>query len=354
MNTAETLDPERFHFDIFCVHDWDNGFDDVISRLGGRRFTVFQGCKPNLLVRLFRGSTAFKKILKKSHYDVVHINTMNGVGFVYAWIAKRQGVSVRIVHSHNSAYGSGSAKIKGFAHMVGKKLFGRFATNRLACSTQAGRYLFDNEDFSLIRNGTDVDRFAYDSKSRSVVRRNLDIPTNALVFGSLGRLELAKNPSFQLEVLNRLHEEGYTDSYLLLVGSGSLSEVIRHRAFTEGLSDYVRLPGGTNSPEAFLSALDVFSLPSVYEGFPMVVVEAIDSGLPVLYSDSMQLDEVSQTGMTSAQALDPSAWADRILELWKEARTTERRHGQEIVEEIGFDRRDTTQTLEILYQGLAK
>lgn len=335
MSVVAAMDREHYSFDIFCTHDWDTSYDAAIEAAGGRRLTVFHGHKPPLPVRLAASTMAFRRLLANQQYDIVHINTMNGVGFIYARIAEKAGVPVRIVHSHNADFGAGSRRIKSVAHRLGKRLWGPSASARLACSEDAGHYLYDALPFTLIRNCVDTTRFRYNTDTRQEVRNELGIGAQTLLFGTVGRLAEAKNPVFQVDVLRCLRDRG-EDARLLLVGSGPLEDDILDRAHELGVSDNVHLLGARTDVERYYNALDVFSMPSLFEGAPFTPIEAMSTGLPCLLSTRIPRYDFDSSFIVCADNDNPCAWAEKITQLRSAWLGVDRSAGIEEVNRIGY------------------
>lgn len=288
MNTIRELPRDQFQCDVFCTHDWSDAHDEELASLGAHRYCVFHGFKPNQLKRLTSSPREFRKLLRKNTYDVVHICTMNGMGFLYSRIAQQEKVPARIVHSHNSTFGQGHQLVKKLMHNVGKKLWKKTATQLIACSDESGHYLFDDSLYLLLPNGIDTSQFQFSEKRRAAIRNKLELPQEAFVFGSIGRVTDVKQPLFQVDILRKLREEGIA-AYLLLVGDGPLSSTVEDYAQEAGVSDFLRLPGAKNNPANYYSALDVFTMPSLFEGMPMVLIEAAASGLPCYTSSHIPM-----------------------------------------------------------------
>lgn len=348
MNTVENLDLSKFAFDIYCTHDWDNGYDEEIHCLGGQRYVSFSNHKPGLVHRLQVSTKAWKNLLEKNKYDIVHINTMNGVGFVYAHIAAEIGVPCIVVHSHNSDFGGSHRVVKNIAHETGKKLYGGDATVRLACSQQAGNYLFDNRPFEIIRNGANTKIFVYSRSARNAIREDLDIPESAIVFGSIARLAEAKNPVFQIRILESVRSMGQ-NAFLLLVGSGPLHDEILSEAKERDLLDFVKMPGNTDRPQDFYSAMDIMTMPSVFEGFPMAIAEALSCGLPCLLSPVVPSIDAAHMIQCHLDLSDPVPWARKIVELGRNDDLSMRESYRFEVEGAGYSSAFATRRIESLY-----
>jgi glycosyltransferase involved in cell wall biosynthesis len=346
MNTIESMDLTRYQFDIFCTHDWDSSYDEVIEDFGGHRYTVFPRSKPNLFTRLLASTSAWKRQLKCGSYDAVHINTMNGMGLVYAHIAKSCGVPIRIVHSHNSKYGSSHLPFKRLAHSLGKTLYQSDVTDRIACSIDAGTYLFGKLPFSVIRNGTNTDRFRFDSDIRNQTRKKLNLDDTHFLFGSIGRLTSEKNPLFQIRLLSAMKEKG-VPAKLLLIGVGPLKKAIEHTAAELNLSSDVILKDTTTRPEYYLNALDALTMPSFYEGLPMTIIEAFSCGLPCILSDGIPTIGVPLTYEKHISLADAPAWKDTLYNLYRSH--DKRLNGSHFVKNAGYSSATTTHILEQLY-----
>lgn len=350
MLAATGLDRSEFSFDVFCTHDWDDSHDQALEEVGARRFAVFEGHRPNLVKRTLVSGWRWRQLLRREHYDVVHVNTMNGMGFMYAWLAARQGVPVRLVHSHNSGFGVGHRVLKSIFHRAGQRLWSSYATDRLACSREAGEYLFGDRPFRFVRNSVDTERFAFDAAVRAEVRAELGITDGALLFGSVGRIVEQKNPLFQVEVLRHLVDSG-VDAALILAGAGPLEKATLARAKELGVSARVHLPGGTKHAERYYCALDVFSMPSVFEGFGITVIEAMASGCPCVLSDQIPVFDFDVYLERRESIKDPQAWAETIESMYRASRSWSRNDGKELVEESGYGRADAVAQVLSLYQA---
>lgn len=339
MNAFRLLCGHEFEFTLFTTWDCNSAFDEELSSLGIDRHTVFPGCKPGQVTRLREGSAAFGELIDAIRPDTVYVNTMNGMGFLYSEVARRGGVPVRVVHSHNSAFGSGRAAAKAVMHNLGRAALGGSATARLACSADAGRYLFGGRSFEVVNNGVDTKRFAYDPAARADVRGRLGIPQDAPLFGSVGRIAEAKNPLFQIGTFAEILriEPG---AYYLMVGDGDMKDQVVALAGELGIADRVVMPGYLPNPALVYSALDCFLLPSFYEGLAIVRVEAQCAGCAIVCSDDLPLE----AHLTDIETLLPlsagaRAWAEKAVQMSRTA--GDRAAYSSLVRDAGFDVDDT-------------
>jgi glycosyltransferase EpsF len=219
---------------------------------------------------------------------------MNTLSVFTLFAAKQAGVPVRIAHSH-STLGKGE-----FKRNIMKTLLRPFSrlypTLLLACSEHAGRWLFGDKAFDkgrvkVMRNAIDVNCFRFNLQIRERVRKDLGI-SEKLVIGHAGRFVSVKNHLFLFDIFKEVHSQRQ-DSVLLLVGDGELRTAAEERVKQYGLSDCVLFLGLRDDVHELYQAMDVFVLPSLYEGLPVVGVEAQCAGLPCLFSNRFTKETIS-------------------------------------------------------------
>ena len=228
---------------------------------------------------------ALRRILTDGHYDVVHCH-QDYHGAAAMAMARRCGVPVRIIHSHQ-AYPPESA-LKRLRRRIESPLVIRDATVLAACGELAGAWLYgqdavDSGRVVILRNAIDTEAFAFSPEDRLRLRRELSIPQEAAVIGHVGRFTEQKNHRLLLDIFAEFHRRR-PDSVLLLAGDGPLRPEIEHQADRLGLGDSLRFLGMRTDVPQLLSAMDLFLLPSRWEGLGIVAVEAQASGLPCVCS----------------------------------------------------------------------
>ena len=344
------LQSNGYQFDVFTTWCWEGLATYVTDAYGVVQYAVYDGYRPNLTKRIIRGAKAFGELLATKHYDAVHINTMNGSGFVYSWVAKRHGVPTRIVHSHNSDVGAGAKAAKRVISRALTSLFGNTATVRLACSEDAGRYLFGDRPFQIVNNGIDTERFRYKAESREVIRLELGIPEGTTLLGNIGRIAPAKNPLFQLDVFAEYLKLDPDARYLML-GGGELLDEVRAHAKGLGIERGLIIHEPVVDTAPWYCALDAFLMPSLYEGLGIVRIEAQCSGLSVLISDG-QPREGDLTGLSTRLSLDasPGEWAAKLYEM-THFEVHDRGAYANAIREAGYGREQTISTMELVLRG---
>lgn len=243
--------------------------------------------------------------------DIVHIHCNNGMGLLCAEAARRAGVAVRVVHSHNSSLGSEEVWKRTLDSML-KLLYSNAPTVRVACSSMAGDWLFGKEPYSIIRNGIDLRKFAFSSAQRTVIRGGFGIRESDLVIGIVGAGIPAKNASFSLDILAELHKEGIF-AHLVLIGEGEESASLCEKASQLGLSPWTHFTGTVSDVYRYYSAMDCLVMPSFYEGLPLSLIEAQASGLRCIVSDFVS-EESDVTGLLTFLPLSAAihVWIKKI------------------------------------------
>lgn len=304
------MDKSKIQFDFICDEDSTNIPYDLIEKNGGRVIIIppYQ--------KAFKYHKELKKVLKENNYKIVHshISTMS-VFSLFA--AKCAGVPVRIAHSHSTT--NKKEKKKNLMKQVLRPFSKVFATNYMCCSELAGRWLFGDKEYDkgnvyLLNNAIDLDKFKYNATLRKKKRKELGIKDDTLVIGHLGRFVAQKNHTFLIDIFNEIHKKN-NNSILLLAGQGPLEEEIKNKVKDLNLEDSVKFLGQRNDANELYQAFDVFLLPSLYEGLPVVGVEAQASGLLCYLSDDMT-KETKVLDITKFMSLNntPEEWADNILD----------------------------------------
>lgn len=306
MNLYRNIDRSKVQFD-FIVHTVvPQRYDDEVKSLGGKIYYFTYKDDKNFF-KYYRDLNNF--FTKHPEYKIIHGN-MQSMMPVYLGIARKHNVPVRIAHSHIAGY---NKTVKGYLLHILSRFSKHESTVNFACSGLAGKYLFKNRKFLVIPNAIDPNRFKYSSSTRSKIRKELGVSNSSLVLGHIGRFELQKNHQRLIQIFERVHNEN-KDSYLLLLGEGELEDKIKMMVSEKSLDKYVRFLGIKKDVEKYYNAMDMFLLPSLYEGLPIVAVEAEANGLPCEISDSVtkEVDVLGQAKFISLKAPDKK-WADEIL-----------------------------------------
>lgn len=347
MNYYRNIDKSKVQFDLLMDGNNKTPVDEEIKSMGGRVFKL-EPYERSML----KNMRQCYRILKDNRYTIVHchLNTLSVFPLCAAWFA---GVKIRIAHNHSTA-AKGEGKRTLMKHLL-RPFAKLFATHYCACSRYAGEWLFGKSTYAsgkvkLIQNAIDISRYSYNAEMRSKMREELNI-NRKYVVGHVGRFMYQKNHDFLIDIFSKIWEKE-AGALLLLVGTGELEPAIREKVKALGLSDAVRFMGVRHDVPNLLQAMDVFVLPSFYEGLPVVGVEAQAAGLPCILSDAMtretKLTEIAEFVSLSQPA---AYWAERAI---MRCNGFERRKTDDELKQAGFEIVTAADGLREWYEGLDK
>ena len=276
----------------------------------------------------FRYISFLKRMIRKNGYDIVHVHGSSATNTVELWAAYLAKAPVRIMHSHNT-----SCKHM-FIHRMLKPFVNLFSTHRMACSEEAGHFLFGKKECTVIYNAFDVSRYIFNDGIRRVQRKKLGISDDTVLFGHVGCLNNQKNQIFLIRAF-RLAVEKNPLSHLVLIGEGENRPLLEKEIAENQLSANVTLMGNCSNVHEILNAMDCFVFPSLYEGLGIAPIEAQANGLSVLSASDRipQMIRINENFQFLPLSKGEAAWADAMLRMEK-ARCVD---GAENVRQAGFD-----------------
>jgi glycosyltransferase involved in cell wall biosynthesis len=304
-----------------CTYQFGGGsYAADLEQHGCQLYFIPRGRGP---LALFRFSKEFRRLLRENQYDAVHCHGLLMVGFLLflAWLER---VPVRIGHSHNTERRTGNVltlAINRIGLILNRPLARAFSTHGVGCSAEAAAALFgegwrEKSKYSIIHCGIDLARCEPEGDLKSW-RETLGIQPDQKVIGHVSNFGLAKNPVFLVEVAAAVFRRRQ-DVVLLLVGDGTLRPAVKQRCEELGVSSRVIFAGtSSHIPELMRSAMDVFVMPSLHEGLPLVLLEAQAAGLPCLVSDVLSQEVSVSSGSVQFLSLASGveAWGGAVLSL---------------------------------------
>jgi glycosyltransferase involved in cell wall biosynthesis len=259
-----------------------------------------------------------------SKYDILHNHTPV-LGAIYGYFARRHGLPVRIAHSHTT--GTDSA-IDGLKLKIMAPVYMRSHTHYLACSKRAGEFLWPNKqvDYQVLPNGIDLSRFRFDPVARQKVRRQLGCG-ELLIIGHAGRFARQKNHEFLIDIFSEILKN--KKALLVLAGDGPLEQTIRIKVKALGIEDNVKFLGARDDVPTLMNGFDVFVLPSHYEGFGIVALEAQANGLPCVLSDTTPADVMATPGVCALSLKKSAAeWARIVIDAASDTGNSRQPHAE--------------------------
>lgn len=305
MNLYRCIDRTKVQFDFLVHYTEKQFFDDEIEKLGGRiyRFSVREDYD---FLKYYKELQYFFK--QHSEYKIVH-GHMHSLGSIYLHVAKINKIPVRIAHSHTN---STQNDWKKYIKILMNRMYAYNANKLYACSRTAGEYMFRNRAFEIINNAIITDKFIFEDKKRKAKRRELNIE-DRFVIGCVGRFEKQKNQVFSLAIFEKVLLK-VPKAILLFVGTGSMYEEIEELVREKGLFEKVVFLGNRRDVADLYQAMDVFLMPSLFEGLGIVGIEAQASGTPIVCTDSLP-EEIDVTPLVHRVSLSkmPEYWAQQVV-----------------------------------------
>lgn len=338
MNCFRHINRDAVQFDFMVHRSFRADYDDEIESLGGRIYRM---------PRLNPFSPVYKKALREffqehPEYRIVHCH-LDCMSAIPLSIAKEYGVPVRIAHAHSS---NQDRDWKYFLKRYYQKKIPDVATHFFACSEEAGKWMFPNQDVRIIKNGIETEKFSYSPEVRNRVRSELGL-NNCLTLGHVGRFIPVKNHEFLIDIFHVVCK-GIPDAKLLLIGNGPLEDAIRTKVKSMGLEHNVLFLGLRDDIHNILQAMDVFVLPSLYEGLSLSSVEAQVAGLYCLFSSNVSTACKMTDSVKFIPLNDKGAWSDAVVSMPLIARKS----GKPAIIEAGFDIQTTAEFLQNFYIDL--
>ena len=311
----QAIDRNKIQFDFLFPHNvGDVSYRSQIESLGGKIYKeYYKNSEKNM-----QGYISPKELFyRHPEWSGIYINWQS-VDTAYRLIiaAKKAKLTYRVIHAHNSGYnrhfGIKDKLYEIFFHLTKKK----YVTDYLACSELAGKWLFhlNKKKIKVIPNPVDFNKFAYSLEKRNKIRDRYHILDHEIIFGFCGRLVEQKNPKYLIDIFKFIHHE-VPMTKLLIVGDGVMKNDIEILIRKYNLENSILMVGAVSNVEDYMQAMDCFIIPSLFEGFGIVLLEAQAAGLTCFASKDVIPNDTNLTGNVHFIGLEegPEQWANIIL-----------------------------------------
>lgn len=339
MNYYRNIDRSKVQFDFIALEGSSIPQKEEIEALGGRIYIVPK------YTHLIQYEKAIQKIFKENNYKIVHSH-MNTLGVFSLYGAKKAGVPIRILHNHSTA-GKGETK-KNIMKYILRPFAKIYPTHLCACSKYAGEWIYGKKtQFKVFNNAIDLNKYRYNEEVRNELRKELNIE-NKFVIGHIGRFCYQKNHEFLINVFNEVVRKN-DNAVLMLIGEGELEDKIKEQVKQLHLQNRVLFLGKKADAYRYYQAMDLFLLPSRYEGLPVVGIEAQAAGVPCLFSKNITPESKI---LDTAQFIESDI--DEILLKIEENYNIKKIDTSEKMMEAGFDIKTESEKLLQYYERLIK
>lgn len=295
---------ENFEID-FITHS-ESGV--VHSILEDRGFNIFYATPKKK--SLIQNVLDVARVIRKGHYQIVHVH-QNDMSFIPLFLAKCYGVPVRIVHSHSNKSNCEHGVMR-LLKKITKFLSIVFATDFWACGQAAGEYLYGHKkDFYIMPNAISGNNFMLAKLvNKKDIYDKIGVTENEIIISQIGRFTYEKNHDFTVKIIEKLAKSDLNFIFIF-AGDGPLKSKIQEKIITLGLSPRCKFLGNINYVSELLSVSSVTLLPSIFEGFPVTVVESLFLGTPIICSDNVS-NEVELFHLCKRCPCNIDTWIDNI------------------------------------------
>lgn len=348
LNMLRNLDLTRFQVD-FAVNfeEREGGIGDELRSLGCNIYML-----PYFKVYNYRHFVnEWEHFLNKHHYDIVHGHSTNSAA-VYLKVAKNKGC-VTIAHCHSAGFRGN--KLQQLLKSYYTKKVRNVADYWFACSDIAAEHLYGKDyqkfvNYYNIPNAINAEKYVYKEDVRNRIRAEFGISDQIFLCGHVGSFTAPKNHMFLLDVFCEVLKMK-PNAQLMCCGDGNLKTQVREKAQSLGILDKIIFPGIVKNCNEYMMAMDVLIFPSLFEGFPVTVVEAEATGLPVVMSDVIT-DEVNLTNCIYRLSLNksPEEWARIVCNVFSDNRGDYNK----IICESKYNMRTSVKKVMSLYEEMVK
>ena len=335
---------DEYIFDYFSSESFvkNDIYEDLIKRgskcIGGV-------CSKNRMLKQISVYKSFKQYLLDNKYRFVHIHSDTAWKMlVYYLAARHAGIKNIVVHSHSSGINGHYRKINYLLHLLCKPIIKK-AKYRCACSDVAAVWMFGTtKNVTIIQNGVDIKKYKFSKEKRNEIREQYELKGEKKIIGSVSDFSYPKNPEFIFKLIQKFRNND--DYHFMLVGNREGCK-LKEWVETDKEIKNVIFVGQVTNVEAYLSAMDVFILPSRFEGLPMCALEAQVNGLYTIISDKVTA-ETENSKYFGRLKLDEKLWFDEIVN----ADTTHNRcDKKEFLKETRITSLGTAEGFRKIYKG---
>lgn len=337
INYAECIDKNQIYLDFVAINE--NVDETIVRRIKALNANLYILSDRNhktlsYIVKLSR-------LIRKNRYDLVHAHG-SSCTLATEMLASALAGTPCCPHSHSTSC------LHTRMHRLLRPIFNILYRNGFACGVEAGKWLYGNRKYVVLKNGIDTDKFAFSAADRKFYREKYHINSDEIVLIHIAHFIRVKNHVFLLDFFTDLVKDN-PKYKLLLVGKGEEEKEIRKIVNQAGITDKVIFTGITQEIPQLLSASDIMLLPSLYEGFPFVTIEAQASGIKCLVSD-MVTDKCKLTDELYFVPLDKKDW---ISEVKKNSYSYDRgknsKDARKNIIQAGYDIMQNVEKLEMCY-----
>ena len=281
MNVYRRIDRSKYKFDFLCSSNKKGFYDDEIKSLGGK--ILYYKISKNPFITIYR----IVKVIKDGDYDAIH-SPMMFFSSIICVAAKLSHVKKIIVHSHSASDIKKETFFRKIYIKMSRFLINKLSTDKIACGIDAANYLFGtNKNINICHNGIDFERFSTNFDKEIIsFKKKYRIDNNTIIIGEVASFLPVKNHKYYINFAKKLIELN-KQFVIILIGEGPLKESFKNEVISNNLSNHFIILNATNEIPFYMNLFDIYMMPSLYEGFPMSVIEAVSCGNHCILSDNI-------------------------------------------------------------------
>ena len=351
VDISKYIDKEHFQLDFLLLDDGKKyELEDTLKSFGCNVYKLKDIWikTPVDYIKYYKKMKNFFET-KGKEYDIVHMHS-SSKNFLFLYFAKRNGIKVRIAHSHNTDFQTNNI-IKVFSGNIMKKFLIKNATHFMACSKDAGNWLFGEKvEVYVFNNSICVENYLYNEVARNEIRKKYKVKEDEIICGNVGRIAEQKNQEFLIEIFKDICQKDKKYK-LLLVGddNNELAEKLKDKVKKYKLEKNVIFAGFQSKAYEFFNAMDIFLFPSIFEGLGIVLIEAQTNGLNCIVSDKIPKEAMITNNITDIPLNNKEEWIKQIF-LTKKIRKDTLKN----IQNAGYDMKKKINELENYYKRIIK
>ena len=289
------------------------------------------------------------KLIKTNKYDIIHAHGNSATLATEMAAGIFGGTKIRIAHSHNT-----SCKHKIFDACL-RPIFNICYTQGFACGNDAGKWLFKNKKFTVIPNGKDINKYKFNGSVREIYRKKLNLENDIIAIGNVAAFVEKKNHKFIINVFIELYKKNHKYEMFLFGIDGESLDSVKNQIKQLKLEDKIHYMGTKGNIQDYIQAMDIMLLPSLYEGFPISVIEWTINGLPCILSDTITRD-INILGNIKYLPIDKGVklWVNELLNVQIDIGQRDITNIEKIFTKAGFNIKSNAAKLKSIYFNLYK
>ncbi|OCS87059.1 glycosyltransferase [Caryophanon latum] len=306
LNLLTGINKEKFQLEFIVSTSTDIHLINTLKQNGGILHYIVSR-KENYIEH----KKQLKNILQSNKFNIIHYHIIN-LSYLLPFKYINNNCEV-ILHSHTSKLTSNKRIL--FFHYVFKAIYMRREIHLLACSEFAGKVMFGEKQFTVIPNAIEFEKYEFNLAKRNEIRELFSL-NDQIVLGHIGRLEAEKNHQYLIDLFEVLVKENQLPVHLIIIGEGSLKNHLISYVAEKKLDNKISFLGLRSDINELLNMIDIFLMPSKFEGLPFALIEAQVNGLKCIVSTGVS-QESNINGNVKYLSLqsDFANWKDTIYQM---------------------------------------